>query len=364
MQQISKNIRSSSQHLPVAGRRRSIKRPTQATATKPVGCGFLTSTFHPLIQQGWKYYNLQQKVHTSFYSSLANLYQCHQMPLPEPSPQPYPMNIQADLKKAIDTFENDSFDIVIVKNANGMPCIAIKQECAPKYNLYYISIQPVAELLNTPSTKPSGLLSLSVLSWLCRKINIDFYSEEQSYLYDYITRIEEHTIETEEELEDHEDFSTCMEDIKLTRQQGDLFYKQLIHPKQIALWNKRIKAYKPTCDWEIELLTICKRAYQIFKTYPDRTLLDNVEQIDTESSEYDDTIFLYQYIGFIWNDTGWLGSQLIEWIQVSQQEQQQQYPLSYQLFDQPQHSINLAIEFERQVFAVIEDIAYHLTHRP
>src|SRR5690606_7841965 len=102
-----------------------------------------------------------------FFDSVAYLCTAYQMELPPSSNQPFPLNIAATFQLLKEKIEaEDKHTCVFISGSKEQPVLGIARTMSMPYDLYYIPLYPIAQLLSEPKTRALGNLILSACSRL------------------------------------------------------------------------------------------------------------------------------------------------------------------------------------------------------
>jgi len=293
-------------------RTRNKQRQTQVSTTTDVANGFLRTTFLPKLEamKTVQPATEVEKIETDFYCSLCAIARHYNGFEPTDTRTfGYPYNI------ALSVWEVENHLKRNIKNWNGLRLVQddkaktffISEE---RYDtgttLFYIPVIPLYKMLKEPKTKRAARLLLSVFAYLYHVADIPYYRQEDAYIYWQYEMIAD-WIEQDDETE----LDSRKEDLKVAQWCGEKIEQKIFNRKNLDVFEQRIKALKPTNNFEQECLNVAKGMFTLYTDYPATTVFQHAKYADDEEQE-DEVISMRKYISFIADTKGWLYETIAE----------------------------------------------------
>jgi hypothetical protein len=344
-------------------RRRTDARKTAAGSPCVHPVGFLKHRIEPFITQRHRQLQHQQKVEASFRQSVKTLCNLYGFPMPNMENDGYPANLanaftvlESELAAATEPVK-----LMVVQADNGKVHLTTYQALELGWTLYYIPVQPLWELMRNKQRPDITRLLLSVFSYLL-KAGVPCYADGHSYLYDQYQMVEEWMLDAEYE---QEYYKTQLEQAAKAKAAGDILLTRLKLDCHLTQFPYRLRNLNSTDPSDTEIARIATGFYELWQTYPHRSVFDSVEsrvtELEEEEDEYEYTGQLYQQVSFIWSEFDDFDKQMIDNVNVTLQECSRFIePVTFQHFDRPQDKVTLNLHFEKTLFDLINDLIYHL----
>lgn len=198
-------------------------------------------------------------------------------------------------------------------------------------------------------------LLLSVFSYLFNIVQLPSfkYGSEVCYQYDMIKEME---FDQGDYLEEAEKIK-LVNDFNMLEYFGARLHREICHKYHLKNFIDRLKNFKITDCIDEEIFNTAKKAWDLYRTYPNRNLYDNILP-NVLFDEEEDRTRPDQYISFIWSESGWLYEQLIEGINCLIQENSMiEEPLHINLFNTPDGSPLDNLDFEKRLFELLANLA-------
>lgn len=325
--------------------------------------GFLRHQFLPLFEQGEKLPDPKQ-TQTGFFNSLSILTGQYGLEVMDIENKPYPYNIllmHSYVQKQLRKLGQD-IELSIVQEDKGTVKLATNHSYSTGNTLYYIPVLPLYRLLQNKKHKQTAELLLSVFAYLYHIAGIPYYRENNSYLFYQYECMEEWLIDDLESYETKEGNSEISEFNEATYY-GDVMLRKIYNPYHLNCFEQRIENYKPINSFQIDCLSVAKKALALLLEYPDYTIFHNTSN---REFEYDDGVIkAEQYISFIADSEGQLYDNIArvvndEFNEYSEMEE----PTLLQMYDSENQLFNKGLDFEYRLFPLLNDLCTLLNNMP
>ncbi|MBC6113201.1 hypothetical protein ACFOG5_00285 [Pedobacter fastidiosus] len=270
----------------------------------------------------------------------------------------YPLNISkciAYLKAEMD-FRAEDLQLMVLEDETHRATLATVKIFDTKTTLYYLPLEPLYRLLRDRERRAVADLLLSVTACFYQYGKIPSHADCCSYLNDTYSMIGEWILENEEE-EDKAYRRHQLSYIKKMDRQSHSILKRLKQKKPLSDFKKRMMAFCPSDKVEEDLLALAQKAYSMFGTFPERTVMDKIiDDFDAEE-EQEERIRIDQYLSFIWSRNDCLYDTLMETVNSALQEYNWiDEPMDIQFFDLPQEKQTHDLLFEETFFDLLNDL--------
>ena len=341
---------------PTAGRRRgAAQSPKERTAGHRTN-GFLKHRFLPFW--GVQARNYRQ-VEAEFFRSLANLCAVYEIPEPEVSAIEFPQNVTIaymQVKEAL-KLKDKTADCFIMKDSSHNATLAVLNRYNTGMCLYYIPVRPLWNLAQNAQQQPLAQMLLSVYAYLYQIANIPYYVEADSYMsYHYETMqnwIDEADDEDEEEKQYRDEQSEVLQTLN---DAGNRLLTRIRDNSCLLQWEANIEAYRQAGNGDVETAAIAEGFLNLFRQYPNRTVFDNIHEELVEPEETE-RVRLEQYLSFWWSNNDCFYDMIFDMVNNEFGEcGVTDEPVSIQVFDRPQASVLNDLDFEKQLFDLIDKL--------
>lgn len=335
---------------------------TQISTPTDVANGFLRTTFLPKLEAMKTVQPATEvkKIETDFYYSLCAVASHYNGFEPTDTRTfGYPYNI------ALSVWEVENYLKGNIKNWNGLHLVQddkgktlfISEE---QYNtgttLFYIPVIPLYKMLQKRKTKRAARLLLSVFAYLYQVADIPYYRQEDGYLYCQYEMIAD-WIEQDDEAE----LDSRKEKLKIAEWCGEKMEQKISNRKNLAVFARRIKAFRPKNDFEQECLDVAQGMLALYTGHPATTVFQHAKYIYDDEQE-DEVIAMSKYISFIADTKGWLYETMAESVNNEFNEYGgTEEPAIFKRFDGTSDT-NDNLDFENRLFPLIGDLCYLLNN--
>lgn len=342
---------------PASGRSSRPEDQTQISAGQSVTDTFLRHSFTPLLEQHPQMPK-QKKMEQGFFESRSTL--CREkglIPI-DVSCHVYPYNIVcafADLQQQIGGSREQQ--LLLIAHDDGTVRIALQETYDTRLSLYYIPVLPLFNYLRNKRHKRCGALLLSVFSYLYRVAGIPYYRDDSSYLYYTYDMIREWLIEGEEEYEADE-YRSCLSELSQAAFVGDHMLCRISHLSHLDQFTARVSRCRPGSQLERDCLQVAKDCLDLWQTYPNRTVFDQVTQPFEDEDEWDHIIRADQYIGFIADtEPNWLYNNVSEFINTDFQERGViENPNRLTIYGESCSKATGSLEYDKRLLHLLDDL--------
>lgn len=318
--------------------------------------------FLPVVLTGADSCDNWQAKEREFFNSLSYLADLYTFPAPDPEIAPYPYNITLALDYASQQVQrvHPSIKLMISGDDDHLATISTYLTMSTGSDLYYIPQEPLHRLLALPKRKREANLLLSIFAYLHQVLQIDTFTDESSYLYYYYDMMR-----TPDFIDGRHDVEEIYDETTKAFEGGQKIAKRMRQKVHLKELEARTKAFRPANPAAYELKALAIRTTKLYQDYPDRSIHPSipsyVEPPYDEHQGENDPVQSQQYLSFFWEADGILTDSVIEWVNLDLQEAMGcDDPLNYQLFDEPQSTISVSLDFEERVFALLSDLCFYL----
>lgn len=342
---------------PFAGRGTGRKGQAGLRAGQPVAYDFLNRRFLPLCRIDGHSLPKGKNVERDFFGSLSILAGAYGFEPMDVSGKAYPYNILLAHWQAGSKIQagDPMASLVIVQN-KGKTALATKTVYNTGPTLFYIPVLPLHRLLNDPSKKSCAELLLSVFAYLHQIAGVPFYRDQDSYLYWQYQMIEDWLTQEPEGWEQG-DLQGNMDELETAAQTGDLIKALIFEKSHLEDFERRLQVFMPSNDLEKGCCDVAKAAFCLLTEYPRSTVFDYMEDLGEQQDSEEYYIKAEQYISFIADSRGWLFENLTETVNNEFNECGSiQEPVVWTVYDGSANAVLAGLEFEKRVFALIEDL--------
>jgi len=318
-------------------------------------------SFQPVIGEDADILDDWEDKEGEFFRSLSYLAHLYQFEPVRRRDYAYPLNIYRAFQHANEILYriDPAIDLCIVRSAKRKASLATFITFTPKFDLYYIPLVNYHAHVQAAKQPDSiGLLN-SVMAYVHKILQIDFFTEENSFLHYYYTMLADSLLY---EQSDENELITngAVDTMKCGR---DLEY-ELLKPNHIKEFQRRLKNYKRKGRCADQLRALAASAFDLYRAYPDRSIVDSFRpDIQYPKPEYEEaeTVQGYETLSFIWDTDDPTGKQVLNYVDDDLNNKTEfDRPLSVQVFDTRQSSVTLSLDFERRVYELLAKLSSFL----
>ena len=335
---------------PSAERQAEVRTDSNATN------GILKCTFLPKLKTA-KSVQACQKTERDFYKSLSKLAEHHSIEPMQTQDFEFPYNIVLsmwDMETKVKRTNSNWDGFRLVKDSR--KTYFISEE---RYNtgttLYYIPVVPLFKMLKDPKRKKTAQLLLSVCSYLYHIAQIQYYRQEESYLY-WLYEMMNDWVEQDEETEETESYKSELRNAEYI---GDRIEQKLFNRTNLKVFEQRLNRFKSVDMFDKECWQVACNAFALCTEYPNATIFRNATLPEKDPYEDDENeiIGMEKYISFIADTRGWLYESLSDTINNEFNEYgAMEEPTISKRFDGSEiPTANL--DFENRLFGLLNDLS-------
>lgn len=309
----------------------------------------------------------QTATERDFLKSLSRLSRHYGLPLRDYRALPYPYNIlmaERETRRKLQV-RGRHRDLRVVETENGRTCLAVRETFDRDFDLYYIPVQPLYDLWQTPGQEPCARLLTAVFACLHREAGVSFYREEDTYLFYTYEILQEWITDGREDME-AEDDERQQNDWHRASLHGDFIWAKMLGCDGLTSLESLIADFQPENGFERSCLTIARHCFALWQDYPGRNLYTHASLKDDEAEDDEDNyIALQEYVSFIGSVDDSISDSLLEMVNNDFNERARfQEPEMLTLFDQPRGRYSDELAFAERLFALIDDVCSLLTLKP
>ena len=339
------------------GCKRNPKGHPKVGTCSPTPDGFLRSTFLPKLKvpRTLRAYQDTARMEEEFYESLSQLANHFGLKPMETRQFGFPYNIalaledvQKQLRGAVKDFE----ELQLVQH-KGKTYLKSEERYNTGATLYYIPMVPLYRLTKNPKRKQAAQLLQYVCSYLYHIVGVPYYTDEESYLYWMYDMVTEWIRSDEDE---HEDRETFLSEIRQAAQIGKLMERKIYNSHNLNLFGQQLERFTGRDDFDRDCYEVAREAYRLFTEYPDATIHRYARPYVITETEEEELVTMDKYISFCAEAQGRLFQSVLESVNAELQEYPQiEEPMITKHFD-GRNVQETSLDFERQVFGLIEEL--------
>ena len=338
------------------GRKPSAERQAEIRTNSNATNGILKCTFLPKLKTAPSV-QACQKTERDFYKSLSKLAKHYRIEPMQTNSFKFPYNITLamwDMENKVKRTNSNWDGFRLVKDSRKTYFIGEE-----RYNtgttLYYIPVVPLFKMLKDPKRKKTAQLLLSVCSYLYHIAQIQYYRQEESYLY-WLYEMMNDWVEQDEETEETESYKS---ELKNAEYIGDRIEQKLFNRTNLKVFEQRLNRFKSVDMFDKECWQVACNAFALCTEYPNATIFRNATLPEKDPYEDDENeiIGMEKYISFIADTRGWLYESLSDTINNEFNEYgAMEEPTISKRFDGSEiPTANL--DFENRLFGLLNDLS-------
>lgn len=340
-------------------RSRCSKGQEKVSTAAPPADGFLTASFLPKFAPlAGGSLPLSGSMERDLLQSLSYLTNCYSISTVNIADKQYPYNILLahwDLNREIRKLNSD-MEMVVTMNDAGRYCFAIEERVSTSGILFFIPVLPLYRLLEDKSKSHCGGLLLSAYAYFFQKVHIPYYRLPDTYMHYQYKMVEEWATENKDEWGEEELLDNDRE-IDAAARFGDAIGRKIHSPYQLALFEKRLKAFRAATAFDEECLSVAATLFNLMRKFPDRSVFDNMEVREGCDDDEDEVITPEMYISFVTDTKGWLHETAMLNINEAFGEYNDTIePVRRIFFDKPVACSGSMLDFEKGILDAISDL--------
>ncbi len=340
--------------------------PTLRTAT-PASNGFLRHSFMPMYQPASELPS-QTAVERDFFKSLSYLTKHYGIDLKTYRTLPYPFNVLMAEREANRKLKAKGRhrELMVVEQEDAHTCLVVKETLNHDFGLYYIPVMPIYDLWQNPQHLPCAELITAVCSYLYAEAGVDYYRDDDGYMFNNYEFLEEWIAERKEEADDEEDYNRQQYDYDNAKLQGDFIQEKMMVKGFRHSLDSLIKNFSAVSDFDKKCLKVAETALRLWQDYPDTSLYKHANMQDYEPDDYDDNyIGMHEYISFIGSINDSISDDLKNMVNDDFNERNRyQEPEITTFFSKPQGHYTNELDYEERLLDLIDDLCTVLYYKP
>ena len=338
------------------GRKPSAERQTEIRTDSNATNGILKCTFLPKLKTA---HSVQacQKTERDFYKSLSKLAKHYRIEPMQTNSFKFPYNITLamwDMENKVKRTNSNWDGFRLVKDSRKTYFIGEE-----RYNtgttLYYIPVVPLFKMLKDPKRKKTAQLLLSVCSYLYHIAQIQYYRQEESYLY-WLYEMMNDWVEQDEETEETESYKSELRNAEYI---GDRIEQKLFNRTNLKVFEQRLNRFKSVDMFDKECWQVACNAFALCTEYPNTTIFSNatLPEKDPYDDDENEVIGMEKYISFIADTRGWLYESLSDTInnEFNEYGAMEEPTISKRFNGSEISTANL--DFEKRLFGLLNDLS-------
>jgi len=337
------------------GCRRDPQGQTSVTPSCHVANAFLRTQFLPRLQETEVVQSCDKtKLEREFYDSLSIVTEKYGITVQDSKAMPFPYNISAsltDLRAKLKRTTIDWKEIRLIHHRN-RTFFAHEDRFNTGMTLYYIPVAPLHTILEENQSSQTGLLLLSIYSYLYQVLGMPYYRNDDCYLNSTYESYEEMMSEDEDQDED------ISAELKNAKTVGDIMKTKICDAENLTAFETRLKAFKAKSNFDKKAQKIAKQVYKIYTKYPTERLDRKYYPLRFREEEAQDSYYVTMdnYVSFCASIKGSLFECICQFINEDLQEYGDiDEPTRFLPYDERVIKGN-NFDFEKQVFDSLDDL--------
>ena len=338
------------------GRKPSAERQAEIRTNSNATNGILKCTFLPKLKTAPSV-QACQKTERDFYKSLSKLAEHYRIEPMQTNSFKFPYNITLamwDMENKVKRTNSNWDGFRLVKDSRKTYFIGEE-----RYNtgttLYYIPVVPLFKMLKDPKRKKTAQLLLSVCSYLYHIAQIQYYRQEESYLY-WLYEMMNDWVEQDEETEETESYKSELRNAEYI---GDRIEQKLFNRTNLKVFEQRLNRFKSVDMFDKECWQVACNAFALCTEYPNTTIFSNatLPEKDPYDNDENEIIGMEKYISFIADTRGWLYESLSDTInnEFNEYGAMEEPTISKRFNGSEISTANL--DFEKRLFGLLNDLS-------
>lgn len=340
------------------------KRQTEIGSGVGTSNAFLKTCFMPKLKEDRMSFQEDKpqinKMERGFYKSLSLLTKHYGISPLSKQDFNYPYNIslclwdiQKQLKGTVQNWEN----IRLIKKGDET-FFVVEERYNTGATLYYIPVVPLYQMLRNKNRKKTGLLLLSVCTYLYRIADIPYYRQEDSYLY-WIYEMLTEWLEQDEEVDDNHISKKELQKAEII---GDIMEQKIACKENFLFFEERLKQFKPKDSFDKECFLLAEKTFKLYREYPDasvfrNTYYNNVVRSDEDEYYNEETVItMDKYISFFAESDGLIYDNLMDCVNNEFNEYgETQEPMIFKIFA-GSNITDKNLDFESKLFKILNEL--------
>jgi hypothetical protein len=341
--------------------------PPQVIPAEPVTNGFLRHSFMPMYQPATELPK-RSVVERDFFKSLSHLTKHYGLDLTGYGSLPYPYNVlMAERETSRKLRAKGRYrQLLVVEQEDTHTCLVVKETFSHDFGLYYIPVMPIYDLWQNPQYVQCAELLTAVCAYLYAEAGIDYYRDDDTYMFNNYEFLEDWIRERQEEADDEEDYNRQQFDYDNAKLQGDFIQEKMMAKDFRQSLDSLMANFYAVSEFEKKCLKVAETAWQLWQAFPDMNLYKNANLQDYEPEDYDDNyVGMHEYFSFIGSVQDSISDDLKNMVNDDFNERPRyQEPEIVTFFNEPKTAYTDELAYEERLLALIDDLCTLLYDKP
>ncbi|WDF77139.1 hypothetical protein PQ469_24955 [Mucilaginibacter sp. KACC 22773] len=303
-----------------------------------------------------------------FFKSLSYLEKHYGLQLTDYRSLPYPYNILMAEREANRKLKAKGRyrALQIVQEEDSQTFLTVTETFNNDFGLYYIPVMPIYDLWQNPEHAHCGELLTAVCAYLYAEAGIDYYRDDDTYMYRNYECLEEWINERAFEADDEEDYCRQKYDYDNAASQGDFIQEKMMASGFRHSLDSLIANFKAATEFEKQCLTVAKTTWELWQSFSNQNLYKHASLQGYEPEDYDDDyVGMHEYFSFIGNVRDSISDDLKNMVNDDFNERTRyQEPEIVTFFNKPKGLYTDELAYEERLLKLIDDLCTLLYHKP
>lgn len=307
-------------------------------------------------------------IERDFFQSLSILEKHYGLQLTDYRSLPYPYKVlmaEREAKRKLKT-KRRYRALQVVQEDNGQTFLTVTETFDSDFGLYYIPVMPIYDLWQNPEHAHCGELLTAVCAYLYAEAGIDYYRDEDTYMYRNYEYLEEWINERAFEADDEEDYCRQKYDYGQAALQGDYIQEKMMTNGFRHSLGSLIANFNAVTAFEKQCLTVAKTTWELWQAFPEHNLYKHASLQGYEPEDYDDDyIGMHEYFSFVGSVRDSISDDLKTMVNDDFNERTRyQEPEIVTCFNHPKAVYTDELAYEERLLKLIDDLCTLLYDKP
>lgn len=341
--------------------------PSTLRTAAPPANGFLRHSFMPMYTPAQDLPK-QSATERDFFKSLSYLGKHYGLNLTNYRSLPYPYNIlmaERDANRKLRT-KNRHRALQIVEQDDNITCLTVMETFNHDFGLYYIPVMPIYDLWQNPPYERCAELLTAVCAYLYAEAGIDYYRDDDGYMYNNYEFLEDWITERENEADDDDNHGRQRTDYDNAKLQGDFIQEKMMAKGFRQSLDSLIANFSAVSEYEKDCLKVAQRTWELWQAFPDMNLYKHANLQGYEPDCYeDDYVGMHEYFSFIGSVQDSISDDLKTMVNDEFNERPRyQEPEIVTFFNEPLAAYTDELAYEEKLLNLIDDLCTLLYYKP
>ncbi|GAC1310315.1 MAG: hypothetical protein NVSMB24_27310 [Mucilaginibacter sp.] len=309
----------------------------------------------------------QSAVEGDFFKSLSHLTKHYGLNLTGFRSLPYPYNVlmaEREVKRKLKA-KGRYRQLLVVEQDDTHTCLVIKETFSHDFGLYYIPVMPIYHLWQDSQYTHCAELLTAVCAYLYAEAGIDYYRDDDTYMYNNYEFLEEWINERLED-EGEEDGNRQKNDWDNAKLQGDFIQEKMMATGFRHSLDSLIANFHAISEFEKKCLKVGENAWKLWQAFPGMNLYKHANLQDYEPDDYDDNyVGMHEYFSFIGSVQDSISDDLKNMVNDDFNERPRyQEPEIVIFFNEPKAVYTDELAYEDRLLTLIDDLCTLLYYKP